>query len=153
MSTVTYAVENWFDALSEMEELWPLHWDEVAMNKDTIPLDPDYPTYAALANSGALHLLVARCEGKMIGYHVSIVKGHLHYRHSLSAFTDMYFIHPEHRKGMVGVRLFKEAEKTLKARGVEKMFTGTKLSLDMGRIFERLGWKETERLYTKFIGD
>lgn len=150
--TATYAVENWFEALAEMQALWPLHWDEVAMDKESIPLDPDYQAYAALANSGSMHLLVARQAGKMIGYHVSVVRGHLHYKTSLSSFTDMYFIHPDYRKGMVGVKLFKEAEKTLKARGVQKMSIGTKVSLDMSRIFERLGWTETERLYTKFIG-
>jgi hypothetical protein len=41
----------------------------------------------------------------------------------------------------------------LKQRGVKKIFTGTKLSLDMGPIFERLGWTEAERLFCKYIGD
>lgn len=151
--TVTYQVENWSDALKEMQGLWPLHWDEVATHKDSIPLAPDYGAYAYLESQGQMSLLVARCEGQMIGYHLTIVRAHLHYRQSLSGYTDMYFIHPEHRKGMVGVRLFKEAEKALRARGVQRMFTGTKLSLDMSRIFERLGWKETERLFSKYIGD
>ena len=31
--------------------------------------------------------------------------------------------------------------------------TPTQLHMDMGKIFERLGYVETERLYTKWIGD
>ena len=150
---ITYQVEQWHDCLPEMEALWPLHWQEVAADKDVIPLEPNYEMYNMLVQTGQLHLLTARSDGKLIGYHVSIVRPHLHYKSSLSAFTDMYFIHPDFRKGMVGVNIFRAAEKSLKQRGVQKMFTGTKLSLDMGRIFERLGWKETERLYTKVIED
>lgn len=150
---ITYQVEQWHDCLPEMEALWPLHWQEVAADKDVIPLEPNYEMYNMLVQTGQLHLLTARSDGKLIGYHVTIVRPHLHYKSSLSAFTDMYFIHPDFRKGMVGVNIFRAAEKSLKQRGVQKMFTGTKLSLDMGRIFERLGWKETERLYTKVIED
>lgn len=150
---ITYQVENWSDCVAELEPLWASHWDEVAMNKDTIPLEVSYESYLLLESQGQLHVLTARCDGKIIGYHISLVRPHLHYASSLSAFTDVYYISPEHRKGMVGVRLFKEAESTLKARGVDKMFTGTKLSLDMSRIFEHLGWTETERLFTKYIGD
>lgn len=148
---ITYQTENWSDVFPEMEHLWPLHWEEVAGDKDVIKLDPDFESYAALEKIGTLHVVTARSAGQIIGYHISIVRPHLHYRTSLSAFTDVYYIHPDHRKGMVGVKLFKEVEKTLKQRGVQKMFTGTKLSLDMGRLFEHLGWKETERLYTKVI--
>lgn len=150
---VTYQVEDWFDCVAEMKLLWPLHWEEVALNRDKIPLEPDMDSYEAYAKAGALHVVTIRADGKIVGYHVSVVRPHLHYKSSLSAFVDMYYLHPDFRQGMTGVRLFKEVEKSLKARGVQKMFTGTKLSLDMGRIFERLGWHETERLYTKYIGD
>lgn len=150
---ITYQREEWHACLEEMEALWPLHWEEVAGDKDVIKLEPNYAMYDSLVSTGQLHLITARADGKLIGYHVSIVRPHLHYVNSLSAFTDMYFIHPDFRKGMVGVNIFRAAEKSLKQRGVQKMFTGTKLSLDMGRIFERLGWKETERLYTKVIED
>lgn len=148
---ITYQREEWQDCLAEMEQLWPLHWEEVAADKDVIPLEPNYEMYDWIDQNGQLHVVTVRCDGKLIGYHTSIVRPHLHYKSSLSAFTDMYFIHPDYRKGMVGVKLFKEVEKSLKQRGVQKMFTGTKLSLDMGRLFEHLGWKETERLYTKVI--
>lgn len=150
---VTFAVEPWVDVKHEMAALWPAHWREVALDHDAIPLDPDLELYDQLADSGMLHLLIAREAGRIVGYHVSIVKPHLHYKTSLHAQTDVYYISPEFRQGMTGVRLFKEAEASLVARGVKKMITGTKLSLDMGKIFERLGWRETERTYTKCIGE
>lgn len=150
---ITFAVEEWFKVKGEMAVLWPEHWKEIAINRDQIKLNPDMESYDTFARNGALHMMIARERGAIVGYHVSIVRPHLHYLDSLSAFTDVYYIAPAQRKGMTGVRMFKEVEKSLKARGVQKMFTGTKLHMDMSAIFERLGYRETERLFTKVIGD
>jgi GNAT superfamily N-acetyltransferase len=150
---LTFHTERWPEVLHELQEHWPAHWNEVATHKDKIPLDPDYVGYQRQHEGGHLHVTTARASGKLAGYVVAIVRPHLHYAHSLSAFYDLYYLAPAYRKGWNGVRLFREAERALKARGVERMFTGTKLSKDASRIFERLGWLETERLYVKWIGE
>lgn len=150
---VTYAVEPWRQYKAEALCLWPQHWQEIAIDREAIPLKVDYDQYDALDAIGALHVLVARSAGKIVGYWLGIIRPHLHYADSLSAFTDIYYILPEYRKGRVGINLFKEAEKTLRARGVQKVFTGTKVHLDMGRVFEHLGYRKTEVLYTKVLGD
>jgi GNAT superfamily N-acetyltransferase len=148
---VTYAVEHLRDMKPELENLLPRHWMEIARDQEIIKLDPDWDSYFAMENMGQFHGMVARCEGKMIGYHISFIRPHLHYRKSLSAIVDIYFILPEYRKGRVGVELFKEVEKSWKARGVQKAFTGTKVFHDMSKLFERLGWRFTEKLYTKVL--
>ena len=134
-----------------MKPLWPAHWEEVAMNKNEIKLNPDFKTYEQYQIDGSLHIVVMREDGELAGYHISIVKPHLHYLQSLSAFTDVYYVSPKHRKGRAGLRLFQEVEKTLKARGVQKIFTGTKKHLDMSRLLEYLGYKSTETLFTKLL--
>jgi GNAT superfamily N-acetyltransferase len=149
----TYQEEQWRDIVNEMKVLWPAHWEEIAINRDSIKLAPDYKSYETFADNGSLHIVTARAAGQIVGYHISIVRPHLHYVNDLHGFTDVYYIMPEHRQGWVGVKLFKTVERTLKARGVKKIFTGTKLHLDMGRLFERLGFHETERLYTKVLND
>jgi len=151
--TLTYQVEAFSAVLAEMQPLWHAHWQEVAMNQDTIPLNPDLDAYRALEAAGVLHVLTVRDQGRVVGYHVAVIRPHLHYQQSLSAMTDLYYLHPDYRKGRAGVRLFQAFEASCKALGVEKLFTGTKLHLDLGRLFERLGWVETERLYTKYLGD
>lgn len=149
--SISYHIEEWQTFKRESLHLWDRHWQEVAINRDVIKLNIDYGQYDQLDAAGALHVVAARDAGKIVGYHLSIVRPHLHYADSLSAFTDVYYVAPEFRKGRAGIELFKFVEKTLKARGVQKMFTGTKIHLDMSKVFERLGWKETERLYTKVI--
>ncbi len=148
---VTYAEEPFSAMRPEMETILPLHWKEIARDQEIIKLDPDWDSYHAMERAGQVHALVARCEGKMIGYHLSFIRPHLHYRQSLSAMVDIYFILPEYRKGRVGIQLFKEVEKSWKQRGVQKAFTGTKCAADKSRVFEHLKWNRTEYLYTKVL--
>lgn len=150
---LTFATEPWPAVVDELSGHWPQHWAEVGMHRDKIALSPNYAEYARLHESGQLHVTVARELGWVVGYLTAIVRPHLHYKQSLSAFYDLYYLEPSYRKGMNGVKLFQEAERALKARGVERMFTGTKLSLDASVIFERLGWQPAERLYVKWIGE
>lgn len=151
---ITYQVENLCDCLNEIELLLQAHFDEVATNKEKLEKPQmDMDAYYALESVGELHVLTARSDGKVIGYYVAFVRPHLHYIHVLSAITDVYYLSPDYRKGTAGIKLFQEAERTLKARGVKRIFSGTKLHKDMGKLFEYLGWKETERLYSKWIGE
>ena len=157
---ITYLVEPWSLIRSEIAQLWQRHYDELVSDKDKIPLAPDYRQYQEHATSGALHIVTARSDGQLIGYVFAIVRPHLHYATTLCGFWDLYYVTPEHRKGLglslvghPGVALFREAEKSLRARGVKKMFSGTKMWRDASHIFEYLGWVETERLFTKWIGD
>lgn len=150
---ITYSVELMDECLEDMRHLWMVHWEEIALDKDKIALEPDIDTFRHLEAAGALHVVVARDEvQQVVGYHVSVVRPHLHYRSSLTAYVDMYFIHPDHRRGRVGIKLFLYAEQTLRELGVQRIYTGTKLHKDMGRLLEFIGHKETERLYTKYIG-
>ena len=148
---ITFHTEAWPDALPEIERHWPNHWREVAIHQDEIPLEPDYDEYARMHRIGALHLTVARNRGAVVGYATAILRRHLHYRSSLTAFFDLYYLRPANRHGMTGVRLLQHVENAMRARGVQRIFTGTKVTLDMSRIFNRLGYTETERLHAKLL--
>jgi GNAT superfamily N-acetyltransferase len=147
----TYAVEPWPLFAKEAEEagLWRLHWQEIAQDAD-IPLEPDHATYTALDQAGQLHVVTARAaDGTLIGYWVGLIRPHLHYATTLHAFTDVYWLHPAYRRGLAGYRLFQAVERTLARRGVVKVMTATKVYQDVSRLFERLGYRETERQWTK----
>lgn len=160
MTTVSYAEERWADVWQEMQPLWLLHWREVALDHETITLKPQLDAYAALEAAGILHALVARAAGEVIGYHLAFVRVHMHYAADPHAFTDIYYVHPDHRRGFVGVNLFREYERHMRRRGVKKLVSATKLhisnvtggSLDISPIFKRLGWRNTESGWTKYIG-
>ena len=152
MSEVTYQVERFQDCAAEGSLLWHAHLREVGADSAHFTLDPDIGRYCAMQDAGQLCIVTARKFGKLIGYHCSTVTRHLHYN-SKTAYTDVFYIDPLHRKGPVGIRLFKEAEKALIAMGVERIYSGTKLKLDIGPILERLGYNPIERVYTKVVKD
>jgi hypothetical protein len=49
----------------ELEEHWPKHWQEVAMHKDKVPLDPNFAEYERLHETGQLHVTVGRVEERL----------------------------------------------------------------------------------------
>lgn len=150
---ITFAVESWHDCYRDMMPLWAAHHAEVAIHHEAVPLDPDLEQYAFMEQRGQLCCLIARSGGAIVGYYLSIIKPHLHYRTTLHAFTDVYYVIPEFREGTgCGIKLFKEAERIWIARGVKKAFTATKLHLDMSKILSRLGWEHTEHTFCKLLG-
>jgi len=150
---ITYQVEPWEAYFPECQALWIKHWVEVALDQAQIPLDPDLERYQAYADAGQLFILTMRDEGKLVGYFTAILSGHLHYKSTLMAFVDLYLVDKPYRKGLTGVRLFREAERALRALGVRRIQTATKLHahLDMSRLLTRLGYTHVEAAYHKLL--
>jgi len=153
---ITYTVEPFSQARPEMEKLLPLHWVELGRDQDNpkFRLDPDWDTYAQLEAAGQLMMMVVRIDGAMVGYWLGFVRRQLHYKNSLAASTDIYFLLKEHRRGRIGVELFKEVEKMLIARGVDKIYMGCKSAPDLDRsaLFEKLGYSRIEYMFAKVVG-
>ncbi|WP_157407089.1 hypothetical protein [Janthinobacterium sp. CG3] len=149
---ITFQVEKWRDALPEMEPILVQHWHEIALGHAQVPLDIARDRYQAMCDAGVLHVVTVRDDGVMVGYHVAIVSGHLHYLSTVHGITDVYFILPAYRKGFTGIRLFKYVEVAMRKLGVKKLITGTKRHLDQGKVLQFLGYSPTETIYTKYIG-
>lgn len=128
------------------------HWEEIAINKDRIKLNPDWEVYEKLEELGVLTIFTARHFGKLVGYFVVIVQSNIHYKDHVFASNDIIYLHPDYRKGMTGVKLIKFAEKCLKKDGVSVMVMNTKVHSPFDIILERLGFTPIERLYSKYIG-
>lgn len=149
---LTFSIEKWEECQPEITQLCVRHWEEIALNKDCIPLAPDWDRYQLLANAGMIESAVARDEGgRLVGYQVYIVMPHMHYKTSLTAMSDILFLAPEYRKGMTGIRLMKRAEDRLIERGVQRVIQNVKLHSDWGLILERMKYKPFERLYAKLL--
>ena len=149
--SISFQVEPYASCRGDIEPHLPSHFKEIALNQEAVPLDVDWHTYNEMADKGALHIVTARKSGALVGYIVGFVRTHPHYKSTLHTFTDIFWLHPDCRKGMTGVKLFREYERSLKARGVVKVFIASKCHLDMSPIFERLGWHRTEVVYSKVL--
>ena len=150
--SVTFQVERFRDFYEELKPLVHEHWLEIALDHDAVPLDPDWERYIGLDSIDALSTVTARDEGVLVGYHIAVISSHLHYRGTLHGITDVYFLKKSHRAGTTGLRMIKAADAEMTRLGVVKRITGAKLHLDMGPLFKRLGYRETERVFTKVLG-
>lgn len=138
----------------EMEVLLPLHYEELCVTKDPrFPVNPDKDAYQRMADQGRLRAVTVREADTrlLVGYIFFIITPQLHYKDCLLALEDVYFIHPEYRQGRVGIRLFKYAEEVLKRIGVQRIFLHTKVHMDVGRLFEYLDYKFTDKVYVKTL--
>ncbi len=149
--SVTFHRESWGVFAPDAAPLWPAHWKEVARDRDAIKLKPDVRQYEQLEREGALHIVTARELGTVVGYWIGIVRPHLHYVDSLTAFTDIYYLSPTHRRNGTGRTLFAEVERSLKDRGVQRIFTATKVHLDHSALFESLGYNRVETVFSKLL--
>jgi GNAT superfamily N-acetyltransferase len=153
MEHLSLAVEPFAPFCAEVQPLLPRHWEELALNKDKVPLDPDYQRYAELDAKGALSVVTMRRNGALVGYSIMVVTPGLHYRTCLEARMDIFWVAPEVRGRMGGLRLFRTHEKELKRRGVKRIYTGSKLHKDSSRLFLALGYEPVETYFSKWIGE
>lgn len=150
---IKYQREDFYKVREEVDELFYKHWEEIALNKDKIKLNPDWSFYETVYLAGNLGIYTARAGEKLVGYFVVIARPHPHYKDHLFAVNDIIFIDQEYRKGLVGYKLIKFVENDLKKMGVSVLAVNTKVHKPFDSVLERLGFENTERLYTKYIGE
>ena len=146
------------EPLSALErDIWPLlplHWEELALDKSQMKMDVFVSRYKEFEQNGNLHIVTVRDQGRLVGYFILMLGEHLHYHGAgRMAYTDVYFILPEFRKGGAGVKLFAEVERTLRERGIVKAYFTCKVHQDHSSIFERLGWNWTDKVFTKVFSN
>lgn len=152
---LTSHVEPLMQQIEEMKALFPLHYHELALNTDKVPLAPQWNVYQAKEDAGQTVYVTLREEGQLLGYIVTFVAPGLHYETCLTAHMDILFVRPDRRDAAAkGVFLMIDTlEKELRRRGVDRWFMGTKLHKDIGAIFRRRGFEPVEMTYTKWLGD
>lgn len=148
---ITYQQESLVTVKADIIPLLEKHWEEVALNKEKIKLNPDWDAYANLEDAGVLKIFTSREDGKLVGYFVVFVKSHIHYKDHLFCYNDVIFVDEEYRKGFTSTRLIKFAEKCLKADGVEVMIVNTKRHKPFDSLLVWLGYKHIENLYSKVL--
>ena len=145
---VTFQKEDFMQVFSEATELLRGHYEEVAERQDVIPLDPDVARYQKMFDMDMLEIHTAREDGKLIGYSAWFVCTNMHYKTSLTASSDVIYISPEHRKGMVGARFIKWTTQEIKKRNPQRILCHVQPSVDFGPILERLGANYLEKIYS-----
>jgi len=149
---LTAQLESFAERLDELKPLLPLHYNELALNKEHVPLDPQYDIYIARERAGELMFVTLRKAGALVGYFIGFVAPGLHYKTCLTLIMDILYVHPDERKAGGGTVLFDFVKNEAKRRGVQRWFVGTKVHADIGPFLEKQGFDLCERTYVMWIG-
>jgi GNAT superfamily N-acetyltransferase len=147
---VSYQQEFLATCFDEAMPLFTAHWREVALDRDTIPLNIDRDYYEQAEASGALKVFTARAAGRLVGYFALICIRSPHYKDHIFAMNDVLYVDPALRGiGRVAMRLVQFAEDHLRTDGVSLMIVNTKVHKPFDRLLEAAGYTQAERLYRK----
>lgn len=149
---ITANIESFITCREELEPLFLQHWEELALNKDKVPLSPDWNRYKFLEDAGILSTIILRDSGKLIGYFVGFIMPHLHYSTSLTYIMDMLYIDPTSRGKNGGLLFMRTMEQEAKRRGVERIILNSKLHKDISPLFNYFGYIQIESIHSKWIG-
>lgn len=150
---ITAQVESFGACLGELKRLFPLHWEKLALDRDSVPLDPRYDVYAALEEAGELMCVALRDRGRLVGYWVAVIAPGFHYRRCLTASMDIWNLLPEYENGVAAMILMRAVEKEYRRRGVRRAFAGEKIHRPCARLYRAFGYEPVEMHYSKLMGD
>jgi hypothetical protein len=150
---ITCHVESFEERLAELQVLLPLHYEELALNQDKVPLVPQYGIYIDRERAGQLLFVTLRDAGELVGYFIGFISPGLHYSTCLTCNMDIFYVRQDKRAGSAGVRMFRFVEAELRRRGVQRWFMGSKIHADASPLFKRIGAAPVETYYSKWLGE
>jgi hypothetical protein len=149
---ITAAPESFTQVLPELKGLVHGHWEKLAIDKDTIPLDPRYDIYLERDRRGEVLFMTLRDAGRLVGYWVGFVNPGLHYGTCLTHIMDIWNVLPEYEMTTAPLTLMRALERELKRRGVQRSIVIEKLHRPCGRLFTLFKYEPVEMVYSKLIG-
>lgn len=147
---ITATVEPFMSQVEELKPLLPLHWRELGIYQDRMPLDPLWSSYRAYEDAGALLYVALRSSGALVGYFIGLVAPGMHYQTTLTCKMDIAFVLPEFR-GSAGRLLFDAAKAELKRRGVKLWWVGSKDHHPIEGFYEALGFERQETYFALWL--
>ncbi len=152
---ISAQIESFAQCAGELANLFPGHWEELALFKDRMPLSPQWQEYVRRERDGILFLATVRWDGAIVGYYTAQVAPGFHYSTTLTGTHDLVYVVPEARDKGLALPLFRCVQRELKRRGVRLWFSGYKVHnpLGMPRLLDALGFTPSDTYCAKWIGN
>ena len=137
--------------MAELPELFIAEWEEALGDGETKQrLNPAWDKYVQMELAGTLYFFAARDGKKLVGYIITILHPHLHFRDMLYAFVDALYLKPKYRDGDSKTFVL-ENEAVLKAQGAEKINISIPPSTWQYRLMKELNYARTECTFAKWL--
>lgn len=141
--------------LDEAKDILYRHWEELAVNKDKIPLSPDKEKYHQLQEVGVIkNIVVYNEKDEVVGYSVLLIQPALHYSCDVFAHVDIIYVDKQYRESSLGARLLLATENIAKENGASVILHHAKPNVPMIiKPLEKLNYKLYEFIYGKYLGE
>ena len=142
---IRMATEEDFESILTLSENF---WESTIYDE---PFDRDHALVMVKLSYDSGLLAVIDCGG-VVGFCSAVMAPILGSPNAYGATEIAWYVSPESRGGKSGIKLMQFMEEIAKEAGV-KYFTMISMhsSMNVGSIYERLGYKKTETAYTKVI--
>jgi hypothetical protein len=137
MDGLTIEFEAVKDCWQEMEALAAREQIEV---KEIRPFGPDWKSMQTLNEQGIFRGLVARIDGRAVGYFTWLIDFDLESKGTLIANQSTWYVEPRHP--LVAIKMLDRAIAELKKAGVEFIYFHHTIhgrGANLGRLFQRRG--------------
>ncbi len=150
---ITFYYEKYKDILDDLKIILPAFFAEVDIYPESPEPNIDHDQFTSLDEAGKLQVVTAREDGKLVGFHISMVLNDIFYKHILTAYVCFYYLKPESRGKGNGASMFAFADNGFKDLSVERIFMSRKIYMKNEKLFDSLDYTKIEETYTKFIGE
>lgn len=141
--------ENSFEVAQELFPLSQAHYNEVEDKAEAIPYNPNWDTIKALFDNDLVSLVVARKDGKVVGYFANLIAEDF-FTSRVEAKELGIYIDPEYRGGRVFLKLLIASEVALRARKVSTWYITFKNGHNT-LLPLRVGFVPTETSFQKIL--
>lgn len=141
--------------LDQAKDILYRHWEELAVNRDKIPLSPDKDKYSQLQDIGVIkNIVVYNEKDEVVGYSILLIQPALHYSLNAFAHVDVIYVDKQYRASSLGARLLLATEYIAKENGASVILHHAKPNVPMIiKPLEKLNYKLYEFIYGKYLGE
>ena len=136
------------EGAQECAEIFEAHLREVQV----VNVEPevDWIRYVRASNRGDLVSIVARDNGKIVGYLGFWILPDINHDMVVAQQAGLY-LKEEYRKGYNATKMIRFAEERLRERGVDAIVLISTAKKDLSSLFTHLNYKEAETSFLKEI--
>lgn len=133
----------------DIESLLELEWQESDINDWPMGYEMDWHRYGLLDAHNMLLAYTLRDRQNLVGY-VIFIKDHSHHHKGCKvARLDLFFVHPDYRKGRNAMDLLNFAQDSMDGMGVDMTIVSCFMQSRVDVLYKRMGYKPLERTFVR----
>jgi hypothetical protein len=135
-----YAIEKLDNAFRDLQSMLPAQWEHTGDRE--VPCEPNWPLYRTLETHNLAFLVIARDEGRPVGYMTAFIYSHPNAMSVMTGEIKTYYV--EKGRALVLNSMIDFTLEELTRRGVFKIKASTHAGHSAVRIWELKGFEVSE---------